>query len=188
MLPAVIFSQVNTDNTQTVEWYVQNVLVGAGVAISNVQYNGGSAAVPMPQVGQFDNLPSGADVGLSEGMILGSGDITMASQANISGGSSLGGTGNSGVDADLASISTVGIFDECIVEFDFIPDGDSINFNYVFASEEYDEYACATFNDAFGFFLTGPHPGGGTYSSQPCFDPGSGHMACADVYLNTSVY
>ena len=166
MLPSVIFSQVNTDNTQTVEWYVQNVLVGAGVAISNVQYNGGSAAVPMPQVGQFDNLPSGADVGLSEGMILGSGDITMASQANISGGSSLGGTGNSGVDADLASISTVGIFDECIVEFDFIPDGDSINFNYVFASEEYDEYACATFNDAFGFFLTGPHPGGGTYSSQ----------------------
>ena len=97
MLPAVTFSQVNTDNTQTVEWYVQNVLVGAGVATSNVQYNGGSAAVPMPQVGQFDNLPAGADVGLAEGMILGSGDITMASQANISGGSSLGGTGNSGV-------------------------------------------------------------------------------------------
>jgi len=135
MLPFFICSQVNTDNTQTVEWYVQNVLVGAGVAITNVQYNGGSAAVSMPQVGQFDNLPSGADVGLSEGMILGSGDITLASQPNTSGGSSLGGTGNSGSDADLQSITLSQIYDECIVEFDFVPDGDSINFNYVFGMD-----------------------------------------------------
>ena len=71
---------------------------------------------------------------LAEGMIFRIRDITIASQANISGGSSLGGTGNSGVD-QITSISTVGIFDECIVEFDFIPDGDSINFNYVFASK-----------------------------------------------------
>lgn len=166
MLPFFICSQVNTDNTQTVEWYVQNVLVGAGVAITNVQYNGGSAAVSMPQVGQFDNLPSGADVGLSEGMILGSGDITLASQPNTSGGSSLGGTGNSGSDADLQSITLSQIYDECIVEFDFVPDGDSINFNYVFASEEYDEYVCGTVNDAFGFFLSGPNPLGGSYVAQ----------------------
>ena len=166
MLPFFICSQVNTDNTQTVEWYVQNVLVGAGVAITNVQYNGGSAAVAMPQVGQFDNLPSGADVGLAEGMILGSGDITLASQPNTSGGSALGGTGNSGSDADLQSITLNQIYDECIVEFDFVPDGDSINFNYVFASEEYDEYVCGSVNDAFGFFLSGPNPLGGSYVAQ----------------------
>ena len=166
MLPWLLCSQVNTDNTQTVEWYVQNVLVGAGVAISNVQYNGGSAAVPMPSVGQFDNLPSGADIGLVEGMIMGSGDITLASQNNIGGGSWLGGTGSSGVDVDLAAITPNPIFDECIVEFDFISNGDSINFNYVFASEEYDEYVCGSVNDAFGFFLTGPDPSGGVYTAQ----------------------
>ena len=32
-----------TTNTMTVEQYIQNVLLGGGVTISNVQFNGGSA-------------------------------------------------------------------------------------------------------------------------------------------------
>jgi len=166
LIPFLNYAQVTTDNTQTVEWYVQNVLVGTGVTITNVQYNGGPATVPMPCVGEFGNLPTGADIGLVDGMIMGSGDITMASQNNLGGGSSLGGTGAAGVDTDLAGITISPIFDECIVEFDFVPDGDSIKFNYVFASEEYDEYVCGTVNDAFGFFLTGPNPLGGSYTAQ----------------------
>ncbi|MBL4706754.1 MAG: choice-of-anchor L domain-containing protein [Flavobacteriales bacterium] len=166
LFPLFNFAQITTNNTQTVEWYVQNVLVGTGVTISNVQYNGGTALVSNPSVGEFGNLPSGADVGLIEGMIMGSGNITMASQPNTGGGSSSGGTGAMGVDVDLQSITANQIYDECIVEFDFIPDGDSIKFNYVFASEEYEEYVCGTVNDAFGFFLSGPNPAGGSYTAQ----------------------
>ncbi|MBL4667832.1 MAG: gliding motility-associated C-terminal domain-containing protein [Flavobacteriales bacterium] len=158
-------SQVTVDNTSlTIEQYIQNALVGSGVTISNVQFNGGSAAVSNEQVGSFNDVNS--DVGLPNGLILGSGDVTMASQANTSGGSSSGGTGNQGVDTDLASITSNQIFDECVIEFDFSPVGDTISFQYVFASEEYDEYVCGNVNDAFGFFLTGNNPAGGTYNAK----------------------
>jgi hypothetical protein len=72
-------------------------------------------------------------------------------------GSQTTGGGNFQVgDPDLQAISTVAMNDAAILEFDFIPNGDSISFNYSFGSEEYNEYVCGTVNDAFGFFLSGP--------------------------------
>ncbi|MBL7717740.1 MAG: T9SS type A sorting domain-containing protein [Flavipsychrobacter sp.] len=46
--------------------------------------------------------------------------------------------------------------DACIVECDVVADYDTLYLNYSFASEEYPEYACTQYNDAFGFFITGP--------------------------------
>lgn len=139
-------------------------MLGGGVTISNVQFNGGSAAVVNEQVGSFTDPSS--FVGLGGGLIMGSGDVSMAAQANTGGGSGMGGSGNMGSDTDLASITVNQIWDEAVIEFDFVPDGDTIKFNYVFASEEYDEYVCGTVNDAFGFFLTGVNPAGGLYAAQ----------------------
>jgi gliding motility-associated-like protein len=154
---------VVVNNNQTVAAYIQNVLVGQGVSISNVQFNGGSANVVNEQVGEFTDATS--SIGLPSGLILGSGNVTMASQPNSGSGSSSGGTGNMGNDADLASITPNTIFDEAVIEFDFVPVGDSISFSYVFASEEYPEYVCGSVNDAFGFFLSGTNPSGGTYNA-----------------------
>ena len=44
----------------------------------------------------------------------------------------------------------------CVLEFDFIPSGDTVRFQYVFGSEEYPEYACSSFNDVFAFLISGP--------------------------------
>ncbi len=162
-----INAQVTVDNTsQSVEQWIQNVLAGPGVVISNVQLNGSfpNAALPFEQIGSFNDVNS--DVGLSDGVMMGSGNVTMAAQLNTGGGSSVGGTGNQGVDTDLASITPNQIFDECVVEFDFVPAGDTISFSYVFASEEYEEFVCGSVNDAFGFFLTGTNPNGGNYAAQ----------------------
>ena len=153
-----------TTNTMTVEQYIQNVLLGGGVTISNVQYNGGSASINNSQVGSFVDINS--NIGLPSGLILGSGDVQMASQPNSGNGSSSGGTGSQGSDIDLQSITPNQIYDECVIEFDFIPEGDTIAFNYVFASEEYPEYVCGSVNDAFGFFLTGLNPNGINYVAQ----------------------
>ena len=46
--------------------------------------------------------------------------------------------------------------DACVLEFDLVPNGDSIFFNYIFSSEEYNGYVCTDFTDIFGFKLTGP--------------------------------
>ena len=177
------FSQVNVNNNQTVEWYIQNVLAGSGVNITNVQFNGGSANVQNEQVGEFTDNTS--TIGLPNGLILGSGDVTLAAQNNSSGSSSLGGSGGAGSDPDLSAIATNGIYDECVVEFDFVPIGDSISFSYVFASEEYSEWVCGNVNDVFGFFLSGPNPGGGNYNADNLAlipDPNN-----LNVYTNTVV-
>jgi gliding motility-associated-like protein len=165
LIPAIYIGQISVNNTSmTVEQYVQNVLLGGGVSISNVQYNGGPANINNNQVGSFNDPNS--NIGLGSGLIMGSGDVQMAAQQNTGTGASLGGTGNPGTDTDLQSITPNQIYDECVIEFDFIPDGDTISFNYVFASEEYPDFVCGTVNDAFGFFITGTDPNGGTYNAQ----------------------
>jgi gliding motility-associated-like protein len=62
-------------------------------------------------------------------------------------------------DQDLASeigLPLSALHDACVLEFDFIPLGDSIKFNYVFSSEEYTPAYVCSFNDAFAFFISGP--------------------------------
>src|SRR6185436_9045314 len=47
-------------------------------------------------------------------------------------------------------------FDATILEFDFVCDNPTaISFQYVFGSEEYNEWVGSPFNDVFGFFLNG---------------------------------
>jgi len=120
-------------------------------------------------LGQFGGS---AGIGISNGIILSCGNISEAIGPNSEEGSS----NNTGVidyttDIDLIGLQPNGteIHDGSVLEFDFTPSGDSISFKYVFASEEYPEFAPpnnSNYNDAFGFFLTGPTPGGGNYASQ----------------------
>ncbi len=149
-------AQLVVDNTtNSPAWLIANVLVGSGVSISNVQYNGSTVAATavQQQVGEFSGSSS---IGIASGIIMGTGDVQLAIGPNLSPGATLGGTGAAGTDPDLNAISSAAIFDQCVIEFDFIPVGDSIKFNYSFGSEEYLEYVFAGFNDAFGFFLSGP--------------------------------
>jgi len=158
------YAQVTVTNNLTVEQYVQNVLLGNGVTVTNIQYNGIPGNLVQESVGSFNDATS--SIGLASGFIMGSGNIQLAAQPNTGGGSTLGGSGAQGIDPDLQSITANQIFDESIIEFDFIPSGDTISFKYVFASEEYPEFVCSTVNDAFGFFLTGVNPNGPAYVAK----------------------
>ncbi|HRN41833.1 MAG TPA: choice-of-anchor L domain-containing protein, partial [Vicingus sp.] len=159
-------AQVTVNNTNTVQFYVQNVLLGGGVTVSNITYNGVPASVVSNQVGEFTDPTS--SVGLPSGIILATGNSTLASQANNSGSASLGGSSSFTGDSHLATAgntTTSNLYHQTKIEFDFVPLGDTLRFNYVFASEEYPEFVCSGYNDVFGFFLSGNNPSGGTYNN-----------------------
>ncbi len=61
-------------------------------------------------------------------------------------------------DPDMAPYLPAGAntYDACILEFDLIPSGDTIAFNYQFGSEEYRQAVCSDFTDVFAFFISGP--------------------------------
>ena len=142
---------------------VQNYLVGAGVTVSNVTYNGSAALITSDQIGTFTTAGMATtQLGISGGILMTSGKASIAIGPNNSGsaGAQVGGPG----DPDLNTLSASTTADRAVVEFDFIPQNDTVRFRYVFGSEEFFEY-CNQFNDAFGFFLSGPGISG-TFSNN----------------------
>ena len=58
-------------------------------------------------------------------------------------------------DSDLTTLSGVPTRDATVLEFDFVPEFSTVQFQYVFSSDEYNEWANSQFNDTFAFFVNG---------------------------------
>lgn len=94
-------------------------------------------------------------IGFEEGIVLGSGDVKFLPGPNTIDNATLN-TGTPG-DPDLDDlIPGYSTNDATILEFDFeCPILQYISFQYVFTSEEYNEWVYSDFNDVFGFFVNG---------------------------------
>lgn len=104
-------------------------------------------------VGYFEN---GSDViGLDKGILLTTGFTHHAAGPNSNTNTSGDFNDNSG-DADLNQLVAASVSDAVGIEFDFVPLDSFVSFRYVFASEEYCEFAGSQYNDVFGFFISGP--------------------------------
>lgn len=102
--------------------------------------------------GSFTN--SGGLLGLDAGVVLTSGRITDAIGPNNAENRTFQqGTPGSSI---LNAVTGRTTYDACRFEFDVIPSGDSLSFNFVFGSEEYNEWVGSQYNDVFGFFISGP--------------------------------
>lgn len=144
-------AQLVVTGTQTPAQLVQDVLLGNGIQVSNVRYNG-VLNPPANVVGSGSFTATGSNLGLAAGVILSTGNVTNAAGPASGFSGDANGTGS---DPDLVSVSGGTVNDRAVLEFDFIPTGDSLKFRFVFASEEYPEFVCS-YNDAFAFFLSGP--------------------------------
>ncbi|MBL7952591.1 MAG: choice-of-anchor L domain-containing protein [Flavobacteriales bacterium] len=144
-------AQLAVDESMTPAELLQNVLLGGGVSVSNIVYNG--VAVPNTIEQGAASFTQTGDLGLDAGVILSSGFAAsvVGPETNFSSDD----LENNGNDPDLEAIVGGPITNYSILEFDFVPTGDSLKFRYVFGSEEYPSFVCS-FNDAFGFFLSGP--------------------------------
>ncbi|TNF30987.1 MAG: PKD domain-containing protein, partial [Bacteroidetes bacterium] len=123
------------------------LLAGPGITVSNATLTGAPDAA-----GSFDGTAS--NIGMPSGVILCTGPINLAVGPNNSGssGQDNGQPGN----AQLNGLANANTFNACILEFDFVPLSNSIEFDYVFGSEEYPEWVNSQFNDAFAFYISGP--------------------------------
>ena len=153
-LSSQVKAQLVVDTSITVNDLVNEYLVGENIAIFNILINGVPGDQTYTNAALFNSTNS--NIPIENGIVLASGSTMNVVGPNNSGSSSMPGNAPLYNDPDLDSIATNTTFDETILEFDFIPQGEVVLFKYVFSSEEYNEYVCATVNDAFGFFISGP--------------------------------
>lgn len=177
LMPQSALAQPTVDIDMPEENLINDILLGAGVLATNIQLVG------VPQ--QTGYLTGAIDTGLpiDGGIVLSSGYASnMLCSEN--GGFFTGVAGNN----DLLSVAqsvpgliganfnVSSVHDVCIISFDFVATGDSLFFNYVFGSVEYNTYINTQFNDVFAFFLAGPGISG-PFSSPPGFPDGSTNLA-----------
>jgi hypothetical protein len=123
-------------------------LVGTGVTVTNIQFSGAPVAA-----GTFTG--GTGIIGFEQGLVLGSGDIaSVVGPQNL-----LPDTSTDNLlpgDPDLDLLVSGATQDAVVLEFDFqCPTTNQFVFQYVFSSEEYDEWVNSPFNDVFAFFLNG---------------------------------
>jgi uncharacterized repeat protein (TIGR02543 family) len=138
-------------------------LAGGGVTVSNATFTGSTRAG-----GSFTG--GTGNVGPATGVVLGSGFVQTkvgdtacsvgvegpnSCHENNAGGENSSNMGLAG-DANLdAIVSPDATHDATVLEFDFVPTTGTVDFSYVFSSEEYNDYVNAGVSDVFAFFVNG---------------------------------
>lgn len=143
------------------EYYVEDVLLGTGVEAFNITFTGADTTgfnpvgIDSAQLAEFTSNNTVVEIPYGLLLSTGSAEAHSGSAVNPSPGPfSSDGAG----DVDLQQIigPSFSLHNRAILEFDFVPQGDTIRFKYTFASLEYPGFVCSSFNDVFGFFLSGP--------------------------------
>lgn len=174
------FSIYNIPTASTNANLLVDRLVGTGVVYSNPTFTGSTSGTNAGNAGYFSGGSS--VVGLNSGIVISTGNVgttnwtynngawiqyfnnaTLTQNNTYFGLSSVTGTGN---DPTLAGIAGTTTYDRAVLEFDFVPESNFIQFRYVFASEEYNEWVNDVYNDVFGFFVTSLESDGYNYSSK----------------------
>ncbi|MCB9857421.1 MAG: choice-of-anchor L domain-containing protein [Phycisphaerales bacterium] len=163
-------------------------LLGPGVSVSNISYTGANVAG-----GTFSG--GTGIIGFESGIMLSSGDISFAPGPNTQDDVTSDNLQPGDVDLD-GLIPGFTTFDACVLEFDFECSGTQIiQFQYVFTSDEYNEWVNSPYNDVFGFFLNGANialvPGGAgtpvSINNVNCdnpYNPPNGSFC--NLYVNNS--
>jgi pimeloyl-ACP methyl ester carboxylesterase len=181
-LSSLVISDLETGG-QTIEGLAQT-LVGSGISVSNITFTGSNLS--------GGNFSGGLEiVGFDSGILLSSGKVidVVGPNKSESWSTDLLVPG----DPDLTDIANYPTYDATVLEFDFVPDQNQVSFQFVFASDEYNEFVNTEYNDVFGFYINGQNcalidgdpisintiNNGNPFGSLPNSHP--------DFYLNNSV-
>ena len=158
LLGTFSYGQIQVDY-QTAEEAVSQLL-GPGVSATNIQFTG--AAVQLGLMYGAEGLVFEPDSGVVlscadvNNIVLPGGAEDVPFGEGVSGDPDLLDIANSVPPLIGQNFSVSAVNDLAILEFDFVPSGDSLSFNYSFGSDEYLTWVNSSFNDIFAFFLSGP--------------------------------
>jgi subtilisin-like proprotein convertase family protein len=143
------FAQLTVTGGLTAQQLAEN-LAGPNIVVTNAVLTGSGVAA-----GTFSG--TNTNLGFESGVILSTGNVSSApgpnNQANSSNNLNTAGT------SQMTALAGANSFDAITLEFDFQIQSNLIQFNYIFASEEYPEYAPpnnSAYNDVFAFYISGP--------------------------------
>ena len=144
--------QISIDDSYTAQELIENNFGLGCVQVSNITSQVNGQVEGINSFGYFDG--NGTNFPFQNGIVLSTG--TALSGANGTNNNVLSdGNTNWGTDADLENaLGISGTLNATSIEFDFISISNQIQFNYIFASEEYNPpYEC-DFSDSFAFLIT----------------------------------
>ncbi|MEM6724298.1 MAG: choice-of-anchor L domain-containing protein [Bacteroidota bacterium] len=132
------------DTSYTADQMVMDFFDQGCVSISNVTFNGAQE-----QLAFFQG--AGTSLNLNAGIFLSTGNVFDAIGPNDSGATST----SFSLPGDAYIDNAVGLpsVDAAVLEFDLTSTDPDLDFEYIFASEEYPEFVGSSFNDAFAFLI-----------------------------------
>ena len=158
---ASLFAQNNVTVMTLQNVHVDTILkyhlAGEGVELSNGMFNMVPGIVTSNQIGSF-NRNNYTQFPFATGLVMTTGACSVAAGPNSSTSSSS--TANVTYHDALLQQYNQGytVQNSAALDFDFLTYADTFAFHYVFGSEEYPNFVCASYNDLFIFLLTGPDP------------------------------
>ena len=146
LLPvSACIAQIRVTPINIDDWVKKN-FSGQGIVVGNVKVSGNKQAT-----GAFSS--SANVLQIPKGLILSTGYASAVSGPNTRYNQTKS-FGNVAADPDIAKLTNSRLYDINILEFDFVPLGNSLQFNYQFGSDEYPEWVGNIYNDIFAFFVS----------------------------------
>ncbi|UWQ64218.1 Hint domain-containing protein [Leisingera caerulea] len=149
-------TELNVDTNATAQQMAEEIF-GDGVTVTSATYSGDALS---------SGIYSGADTttpGVApadSGVILSTGyarDFTNSDGSTNTNQRADTTTNTSGVDgdSDFNALAGTQTYDASILEFEFVPDGDTLTIDFVLSSEEYPEFVNSQYNDVVGVWVNG---------------------------------
>lgn len=143
---------IQVNDSYTKEQLIEDVLINSDCAtVSNISVLGGNFASGEKSYGFFDG--TGTTFPFTNGIVLSTGRAVETQGPNdslLDDGRGMDWPGDSDLERALEISNSV---DATIIEFDFVPLGNKISFDYMLSSEEYHDNAPCRYSDGFAFLL-----------------------------------
>ncbi|WP_139959643.1 choice-of-anchor L domain-containing protein [Flavicella sediminum] len=144
--------KITTDSSLTAQQLIEDILTEGCVETTNIQSNSNGSASGITSFARFDRASSSFP--FESGIVISTGNVNSVGNSDIN--PALG-DGNTtwGTDSDIeTALGVTNTLNATSIEFDFVSLTNTLAFNYLFASEEYEgEFPCNLGSDSFVFLI-----------------------------------